>query len=107
MKQELEGKKNDLEVIEYIKDAAKSMAGVQPRPHFLSEFAPEGSQHEELVVEKEIKDEEEDPDIDISVVNDLPNKVDQFLEVFLQNGVCKKYISLSMLTRFIWVGSWS
>ena len=80
VKQELEGKKNDLEVIEYIKDAAKSMAGIQPRPHFLAEFAPEGSQHDKLVVEKDVEDEKEDPDTDISVVNDLPNKVDQFLE---------------------------
>merc|ERR1712098_378764 len=80
VKQELEGKGNDLEVIEYIKDAARSMAGMQPRPHFLEEYCPEGSQHEKLVVEKEAENEEEKLDVDKSVVNDLPNKVDQFLE---------------------------
>merc|ERR1711892_464225 len=52
VKQELEGEGNDLEVIQYIKDAARSMVGIQPRPHFLQEFEPEGSRHEELVVDK-------------------------------------------------------
>ena len=81
VKKELEGKGNDLEVIQYIKDAAKSMVGIQPRPHFLQEFAPEGSRHEELVVDsqEEVKDEENKGDN--STVNELPNKVDAFLEV--------------------------
>ena len=81
VKQELEGKGNDLEVIQYIKDAARSMVGIQPRPHFLQEFEPEGSRHEELVVDKVDGEGDEEPGADLSVVNELPNKVDQFLEV--------------------------
>ena len=54
------------------------MAGYQERPHFLLEFAPGGSRHEELVVDKpedEIRAEEYH-----TILNDLPNKVDEFLE---------------------------
>ena len=80
VKQELEGKGNELEVIQYIKDAVRSMAGLQPRPHFLNEFAPEGSRHDELVVEN-FEEEEDENDRNMSVVNELPNKVDEFLEV--------------------------
>ena len=81
VKQELEGKGNDLEVIQYIKDAARSMVGIQPRPHFLQEFAPEGSRHDELVVNKEEEDGDAGNEADKSVVNELPSKVDEFLEV--------------------------
>ena len=81
VKQELEGKVNDLEVIQYIKDAARSMVGIQPRPHFLQEFAPEGSRHNELVVNKEEEDRDAENEADKSVVNELPTKVDEFLEV--------------------------
>lgn len=78
VKKELEGQKNELEVIQYIKDCFRSMAGYQERPHFLLEFAPGGSRHEELVVDKpedEIRAEEYH-----TILNDLPNKVDDFLE---------------------------
>ena len=81
VKQELEGRGNDLEVIQYIKDAARSMVGIQPRPHFLQEFAPEGSRHNELVVNKEEEDRDAENEADKSVVNELPTKVDEFLEV--------------------------
>lgn len=81
VKKELEGKGNDLEVIQYIKDAAKSMVGIQPRPHFLQEFAPEGSQHEELVVDREEEVKNEENKEENSTVNELPTKVDAFLEV--------------------------
>ena len=81
VKQELEGKGNDLEVIQYIKDAVRSMVGIQPRPHFLHEFAPEGSRHNELVINKDDEEVEDENEGTKSVVNDLPNKVDEFLEV--------------------------
>ena len=81
VKQELEGRGNDLEVIQYIKDAARSMVGIQPRPHFLQEFAPEGSRHDALVVNKEEEGGKRDNDGEDSVVNELPEKVDEFLEV--------------------------
>ena len=75
VKKELEGKGNDLEVIQYIKDAVKSMAGIQPRPHFLQEFAPEGSRHDELVVDKEVDVQNEENKRDNTTVNELPQKV--------------------------------
>ena len=79
VKQELEGQKNELEVIQYIKDCLRSLAGYQERPHFLLEFAPGGSRHEELVVDK---DEEEMLAEEASFgVHELPSKVDEFLEV--------------------------
>ena len=81
VKQELEGRGNDLEVIQYIKDATRSMVGIQPRPHFLQEFAQEGSRHDELVVNKEEEEGKRDNDGDDSVVNELPEIVDEFLEV--------------------------
>ena len=81
VKQELEGKGNDLEVIQYIKDAARSLVGIQPRPHFLQEFAPEGSRHDELVVNKEEEEGKRDNEGDDSVVKEFPEKVDEFLEV--------------------------
>ena len=78
VKQELEGQKNELEVIQYIKDCLRSLAGYQERPHFLLEFAPGGSRHEELVVDK---DEEEMLAEEASFgVHELPSKVDEFLE---------------------------
>ena len=59
------------------------MAGYQERPHFLLEFAPGGSKHEELVVDR--PEEEIQTENASSVVNELPNKVDEFLEVNSQN----------------------
>ena len=59
------------------------MAGYQERPHFLLEFAPGGSRHEELVVDR--PEEEIQTESASSVVNELPNKVDEFLEVNSQN----------------------
>ena len=103
VKKELEGQKNDLEVIQYIKvttwfiirqritsymsrlsrvtcqDCLRSMAGYQERPHFLLEFAPGGSRHEELVVDR--AEEEIQSEVTSSMVNELPTKVDEFLEV--------------------------
>ena len=55
------------------------MAGYQERPHFLLEFAPGGSRHEELVVER--AEEEIQSEVTSSMVNELPTKVDEFLEV--------------------------
>ena len=55
--------------------------GIQPRPHFLQEFAPEGSRHDALVVNKEEEGGKRDNDGEDSVVNELPEKVDEFLEV--------------------------
>ena len=55
------------------------MAGYQERPHFLLEFAPGGSKHEEMVVDR--PEEEIQTENTSSVVNELPNKVDEFLEV--------------------------
>ena len=81
MKKELEGKANDLEVIQYIKDAAKSMVGIQPRPHFLLEFAPEGSHHDELVVDRNTEQNNDGVEDDITGVNQLPNKMNEFLKV--------------------------
>ena len=54
------------------------MAGYQERPHFLLEFAPGGSRHEELVVDR--PEEEIQTESASSVVNELPNKVDEFIE---------------------------
>ena len=65
VKKELEGKGNELEVtekffeassslfplsqvIQYIREAARSMAGRGPRPDFLEEYAPEGEQLPDL-----------------------------------------------------------
>ena len=59
------------------------MAGYQERPHFLLEFAPGGSRHEELVIDR--PEEEIQTESASSVVNELPNKVDEFLEVNSQN----------------------
>ena len=59
------------------------MAGYQERPHFLLEFAPGGSKHEELVVDR--PEEEIQTENASSVVNELPNKVDEFLEVNSRN----------------------
>ena len=64
------------------------MAGYQERPHFLLEFAPGGSRHEELVVtkpEEDLRAEETS-----TLVNELPSKIDDFLEVkfsFVQQRV--------------------
>jgi len=80
VKKELEGKGNDLEVIQYIKDAIRSMVGLRPRPHFLHEFAPEGSRHNQLVVNKEDDESKVENEGSPSAVNELPNKVDEFLE---------------------------
>ena len=81
VKKELAGKGNELEVIQYIKDAARSMAGRGPRPGFLQEFAPEGPDTGKLVDEKGAGQGSEDEDEDgPSVVKELPNKVDEFLE---------------------------
>ena len=55
------------------------MAGYQERPHFLLEFAPGGSRHEELVVDR--AEEEIQSEVTSSMVNELPTKVDEFLEV--------------------------
>ena len=60
-------------------DCFRSMAGYQERPHFLLEFAPGGSRHEELVVER--AEEEIQSEVTSSMVNELPTKVDEFLEV--------------------------
>ena len=81
VKKELEGKGNDLEVIQYIKDAIRSMVGLRPRPHFLHEFVPEGSRHNQLVVNKEDDESKVENEGSPSAVNELPNKVDEFLEV--------------------------
>lgn len=114
VKKELEGKGNELEVreeschsthlhpqvIQYIRDAARSLAGRGPRPDFLVEYAPDGRfsplnilchagnvsgpDTGELVVEKGSgaarEGEEDDDDEEHTVVNELPNKVDEFLE---------------------------
>lgn len=103
VKKELEGRKNELEVIQYIKvpqllkresagsnrthqDCFRSMAGYQERPHFLLEFAPGGSRHAELVStkpEEDVRAEETS-----SMVNELPSKIDDFLEViFFSLGI--------------------
>ena len=105
VKQELEGQKNELEVIQYIKDCLRSLAGYQERPHFLLEFAPGGSRHEELVVDK---DEEEMLAEEASFgVHELPSKVDEFLEVtkvlFLN---FHRIIIFSISTKIILMGSW-
>ena len=84
VKKELEGKGNDLEVIQYIKDAVKSMAGIQPRPHFLNEFIPEGSSHQNLVINNADEESEAGKEGTLSVVNELPTKVDEFLQVTMQ-----------------------
>ena len=55
------------------------MAGYQERPHFLLEFAPGGSRHAELVVEK--NEEEIQAETTSSVINELPSKMDEFLDV--------------------------
>ena len=57
----------------------RSMAGYQERPHFLLEFAPGGPRHHELVTEK--PEEEITKETNSTFVNELPNKVDEFLEV--------------------------
>ena len=57
----------------------RSMAGYQERPHFLLEFAPGGPRHHELVTEK--PEEEITKETNSTIVNELPNKVDKFLEV--------------------------
>ena len=62
-----------------MQDCFRSLAGYQERPHFLLEFAPGGSRHEELVTDKpveELKAEEAN-----SRVNELPDKMNEFLQV--------------------------
>ena len=62
-----------------MQDCLRSLAGYQERPHFLLEFAPGGSRHEELVTDKpveELKAEEAN-----SRVNELPDKMNEFLQV--------------------------
>ena len=81
VKKKLAGQGNELEVIQYIKDAARSLAGKGPRPGFLEEFAPEGNGTGEVVVEREGEEGEADgEDEGSSVVNELPVKIDEFLE---------------------------
>ena len=82
VKRELEGKGNDLEVIEYMKDAIRSMWGSRPRPHFLHEFLPQGHMEAPTVTDKENNDADEDNQNE-SAVLELPNKMDKFLEVIL------------------------
>ena len=55
------------------------MAGYQERPHFLLEFAPGGSRHAELVASK--PEEDMRAEETSSMVNELPSKIDDFLEV--------------------------
>ena len=62
-----------------LQDCMRSMAGYQERPHFLLEFAPGGPRHHELVTEK--PEEEITKETNSTIVNELPNKVDEFLEV--------------------------
>ena len=62
------------------------MAGYQERPHFLLEFAPGGSRHAELVrtkAEEDMRAEETS-----SMVNELPSKLDDFLEVNFHSVFC-------------------
>jgi hypothetical protein len=80
VKRQLAGKGNELEVIQYIKDAARSLAGRGPRPEFLSEYAPGGPDTGRLVVEAGAGGDGEEEEEGNSVVSELPCKVDQFLE---------------------------
>ena len=77
---ELEGKGNELEVIEYMKDAIRSMMGSRPRPDFLHEFVPKGHIEGPIVVKKEDNDDDEDNEAEAAVL-ELPNKMDRFLKV--------------------------
>merc|ERR1719242_555800 len=78
VKKELEGRKNELEVIQYIKDCLRSLAGYQERPHFLLEFAPGGSRHQDLVTDK--PEQELRAEKTSSRLTELPNKMEEFLE---------------------------
>ena len=81
------------------------MAGYQERPHFLLEFAPGGSKHEELVVDR--PEEEIQTENASSVVNELPNKVDEFLEVNSQNIYKNSYLYFfSISTNNTLMESW-
>ena len=57
----------------------RSMARDQKQPHFLLEFALDGPRHHELVTEKPEK--EITKETNSTIVNELPNKFDLFLEV--------------------------
>ena len=82
VKEELEGKKNDLDVLEYIRDCALSAMGKRERPHFMHEFSPEGFDHGDLVIDKIEEDGvNEECSRNEEVVNELPNKIDEFLKV--------------------------
>ena len=73
IKRELEGKGNELEVIEYMKDAVRSMLGSKPRPDFLHEFVPEGHEESPIVTENKNISEEQEQE---SAILGLPNKMD-------------------------------
>ena len=89
----------------YIKDCFRSMAGYQERPHFLLEFAPGGSRHKELVVEK--NEEEIQADNASTMVNELPSKLDEFLEVIKNIIVFTcKHFSFSASIIFTLMVSW-
>ena len=74
VKQELEGKGNELEVIDYMKTAIKSILGRKERPNFLHEFIPEDYIHQDPV--QEVNKNE-----NITSVSELPEKFDKFVEV--------------------------
>ncbi|XP_023332927.1 uncharacterized protein LOC111704811 [Eurytemora carolleeae] len=78
VKAELEGRKNELEVIQYMKDVIKFMVGADKRPNFLEEFSPEGLKNEQLVINKD--DEALDQEEEENVVDELPEKVDEILQ---------------------------
>ena len=71
-------------------DCMRSMAGYQERPHFLLEFAPGGPRHHELVTEK--PEEEITKETNSTIVNELPNKVDEFLEVSIIDILCMSQV---------------
>ena len=78
VKVELQGKGNELEIIEYIKGVTRSMGGLQAKPTFLHEFAKEP--RKPIVVDKE-KKEEKPQQKDHPIYSELPDKMEMFLQV--------------------------
>ena len=73
----------------WLKDCLRSLAGYQERPHFLLEFAPGGSRHQDLVTDK--PEQELRADKTSSRLTELPNKMEEFLEVIYWSTPTQSY----------------
>ena len=81
VKEELRGRKNELEVIQYIRDMSRYLVGLREKPNFVIEYAPDGPSAALVQETDEYKRQREEEEEGSSTVRELPEKVDLFLQV--------------------------